>query len=130
FLPIDAGVDFTFDKVGEKALREVLRIMHGVAAAAHETVKRRPISLAKLRERGMRNLRCGLASPSRDNHAPVGRRKQIALATPVPCQRLHVSSFYQDRRKKASPRNFLRFRAARASGSLCKGKAIINQKRE
>ena len=49
FLPIDASVDFVLDQVGEKALREILRIVHGVSAAAHETVKRRPIVLAKLR---------------------------------------------------------------------------------
>ena len=86
-----------FDQVSEKALREVLRVMHGVAAAAHETVKRRPIGLAKLRERDLRNLRFGLTSPRGDNHAPMGRAKQIALPTPVPCQGLHVNGLYQDR---------------------------------
>src|SRR6266853_3332294 len=91
-----------FDQVGEKALREILRIMHGVPAAAHETVTRRPIGLAKLRERGPRNLRVGLASSCRENRAPVGRRKQIALAMLVPCRGSHVSDFYQDRRRKAS----------------------------
>src|SRR5436189_4505108 len=91
-----------FDQVSEKALRQVLRIVHGIAAAAHETVKRRPIGLAKLCKRGLRNLRVGLASPSRENHAPVGRRKQIALTVPVPCQGFHVSGLYQDRRRKAS----------------------------
>ncbi len=91
-----------FDHVREKTLREILRIMHGITAAAHKTVKRRPIGLAKLRERGLRKLRFGMASPRRQNHAPVSRRKQIALTTPVPCQRLHVSSLYQDRRRKAS----------------------------
>ena len=91
-----------FDQVSEKALREILRIMHGVPAAAHETVKRRPIGLAKLRERGLRNLWVGLAPPRCENHAPVGRRKQIALAMPVPCRGIHISDFYQDRRRKAS----------------------------
>jgi hypothetical protein len=38
FLSIDALVDFVFDQVGEKALRQILRIMHSVSAAAHETV--------------------------------------------------------------------------------------------
>src|SRR5215470_17802863 len=47
-LPIDASVYFVFDQVREKALREILRIMHGVSATAHETVQRRPIYLAKL----------------------------------------------------------------------------------
>jgi hypothetical protein len=37
----------------------------------------------------------------------VGRRKQIAVATSIPCQRFHLSSLYQDRRKKASRRKFL-----------------------
>src|SRR2546425_6685389 len=93
-----------FNQIGEKALREILRIMHGVAAAAHETVKRRPIDLAELRERGLRNLWFGLASPSRQNHAPVRRRKQIALAMPVPCQRFHVTGLYRVRRRKTSPK--------------------------
>ena len=91
-----------FDQVSKKALREVLRVMHGVAAAAHETVKRRPIRLAKLRERDLRNLRFGLTSSRGEDHAPMGRAKQTALPTPVPCQGLHVSGLYQDRRRKAS----------------------------
>jgi hypothetical protein len=49
FLPVDAGVNFMFQQIGEKALREILRIVHSVPATAHETVKRRPIYLAKLR---------------------------------------------------------------------------------
>src|SRR5437773_11035220 len=102
FLPINAGVNFMFDEVSEKALREILRIVHAVAAAAHKTVKRRPISLAKLGERGLRNLRFGLGFPRREDHAPMGRRKQITASMPVPCQRLHVSSLYQDRRRNAS----------------------------
>jgi hypothetical protein len=36
-------------QVREKALREILRIVHGISAATYETVKRRPIGLAKLR---------------------------------------------------------------------------------
>jgi len=47
-LPIDASVYLVFDQVREKALRQILRIMHGVTAAAHETIKRRPVRLAKL----------------------------------------------------------------------------------
>src|SRR6266852_1647997 len=91
-----------FDQVREKALREILRIFHGVPAAAHETVKRRPIGLAKFRERGLRNFRFGLSSCRREHRAPVGRRKQIALIMPVPCGGVHVSSLYQDRTRKAS----------------------------
>ena len=48
-LRINTGVDFMFDQISEKALREILRIMDGITAAAHKTVKRRPIDLAKLR---------------------------------------------------------------------------------
>jgi hypothetical protein len=109
FLPIDALVDFVFDQVGKKALREILRVVHGVSAAAHETVERRPIGLAKLRERCVRNLWFGLTSPRRENHTPVGRRKQIALAIPIPYQRLHLSSLYQERKKKASRKKNLNF---------------------
>ena len=83
FLPIDTFVDFVFDQVGEKALREILRIVHAVSAATHETVQRRPVSLAKLRKRGLRNRRFCLASPRRENRAPVRRRKHIALVNPV-----------------------------------------------
>ena len=64
-LPIGTGVDFVFDQIRKKTLGKVLRIMDGVPAAAHETVKRRPIGLAKLRERGLRNLRGGLVPSSR-----------------------------------------------------------------
>src|SRR6478735_7168393 len=108
-----ARVDLMLDQVSEKALREILCVMHTVPAAAHETVKRPPIGLAKLRERSLRNLRFGLAFPSRDNHAPVRRRKEIAPALPVPCRGLHVSRLYHKRRRQASPRKKLRFRAAR-----------------
>src|SRR5438046_836223 len=114
-----------FDQIDEKTLREILRVMHGVPASAHETVKRRPIRLAKLREGGLRNLRFGLTFPRRDNHAPVGRRKQIALAMPVPCQGFHVIGVSESREKN-KPREKSRFRAAPLPESLCKGKAIIN----
>src|SRR5262249_40258760 len=112
-------VDLMLDHVGEKALCEILRIFHGVPAAPHETVKRRPIGLAKLRERILRNLRFGLAFPSRDNHAPVSRRKEIASVMPVPCRDLHVSHVYQNRRRQASPQKKLRSRAARPPESVC-----------
>jgi len=49
FVRVHAFVDFVFNQVREKALRQILCIVHGVATAAHETVKRRPIYLAKLR---------------------------------------------------------------------------------
>jgi hypothetical protein len=62
--------------------------------------------LAKLRERGLRGLRFGLAFPCRQNHAPVGRRKQITTGMPVPYQDFHVSGLYQDRRKKQAAKSF------------------------
>src|SRR6476646_8679535 len=71
FLPIDAGIDFVLDQMGKKALREILGIMHGVSTAAHETVKRCPIVLAKLRNRSLRHLRLTQASSRRQNYAPV-----------------------------------------------------------
>ena len=55
-----------FDQVSEKALCEILRIVHTVPAAAHETIKRRPIGLAKLRQRGARNLRFRSGFPGRE----------------------------------------------------------------
>src|SRR4029078_12787116 len=106
------------DQVGEKALCEILRIFHGVPAAAHETVKRRPIGLAKLRERILRNLRFGVSSPSRNTHAPVRRRKEIASAMPVPCRGFHVSHLYQNhRRSKPAKKVTLPCSAALASAS-------------
>jgi hypothetical protein len=57
----------------------------------------------------------------------VGRRKQLTLATPVPCQRLHVTILYQDRRKEQAAKK-LKFHAARAPESLCKEKTIIISK--
>src|SRR5436190_15919485 len=95
-----------FDQIDEKTLREILRVMHGVPASAHETVKRRPIRLAKLREGGLRSLRFGLTFPRRDNHAPVGRRKQIALAMPVPCQGFHVIGVSESREKNKPRENY------------------------
>jgi hypothetical protein len=49
----------------------------------------------------------------------VRRRKEIASALPVPCRGLHVSRLYHNRRRQASPRKKLRFRAARAPESVC-----------
>ena|SRR5436190_2147850 len=85
-----------------KALRKILRVVYAIAAAADETVERCPIGLAKFRERGMCDLRFGLALPRREYHAPMGRRKEITAGMPVPGQDFHVSGLYQDHRKKAS----------------------------
>ncbi len=95
-----------FNQVAEKTLREILRVMHSVSATAHETVKRPPVSLAKLRERGLCILRFVLAFTRGDNHAPVGRRKQIFLAMSVPCEGLHVSVCIKIAGKKQTVRIF------------------------
>ena len=71
FLPIDARVDFALNQIRKKALCKILRVIHGVAAAAHEIVKRRPISLTKLCKRGARKLGFGLTSSRCEHHAPV-----------------------------------------------------------
>ena len=71
-------VDLVFNQISEKALRQVLRIVHGIAAAAHETVERRPISLAKLSQRRPRDFWSSLAFPGRDNHAPMRRSERVA----------------------------------------------------
>src|SRR4029453_18118740 len=55
----------------------------------------------------------------------MSRRKQIALTTLVPCQRLHIITFYQARKKKSKQREKFRFRAARAPESVCKGKQLL-----
>ena len=106
FLPIDALVDFVFDQVGKKALGEILRIVHGVPAAAHETIERRPIDLAKLRERGLRNLRVGLAFSGRENHAPMGRRKGVALTVDGLSQSFHVTGVSESREKNKSRESY------------------------
>ena len=90
-LSIGTGVDLVFNQIREKTLGKVLRIVDGVPAAAHETVKRRPVSFAKLRERGLRNFRGGLVPSSRENHAPMRRSERIALVTGGPRQSFHVS---------------------------------------
>src|SRR5437867_10741936 len=93
-----------FDQVSEKAVREILRITHGVSAAAHETVKRRPIGLAKLGQCGLRNLRIGLASPRRENRAPVSGRKQTTLARSVSREGLHVNKVLSRAQKERNLR--------------------------
>ena len=79
--------------------------MHGVTAGAHETVKRRPIGLAKLRERGLRNLRVGLAFSGRENHAPMGRRKGVALTVDGLSQSFHVTGVSESRKKTSREKN-------------------------
>src|SRR5438552_4237132 len=105
-LPIGARVDLVFDQISEKALREVLRIVHRIPAAAHESVKRRPVGLAKLSERGLSDLRFGLAFSGRENHAPMGRSEGIALHLSGPWQSFHVSGV-TDSRERDKPREKL-----------------------
>ena len=102
FLLIDEGVDLVFDQISEKALREVLCIMHAISAATHESVKRRPVSFAKLRERRARS-RFSVAASRRDNHAPMGFRKEIAPTTPGSRQNFHVH-VVSEAEKEAKPR--------------------------
>src|SRR2546422_6001634 len=90
-LSIYPRVDFLFNQISEKALRQVLRIVHGIPAAAHESVKRRPIGLAKLSQRSPRDFRSSLAFSGRENHAPMRRSERVAQ----PCgdslrERLHL----------------------------------------
>ena len=87
-----------FEQVSEETLREVLRIMHRVPATAHETVKRRPIDLAKLSQRGASDVGFGLASPGCEHDAPVSRRKQIAPTMPVFPAGIHANGFHPDRK--------------------------------
>jgi hypothetical protein len=49
----------------------------------------------------------------------VRRRKQIAPTAPFLPAGIHVNDLYQNRRRQASPRKKLRFRAARAPESVC-----------
>src|SRR5262252_3709248 len=71
FLPIDPGVNSMLNQVCEKTLCEILGVMHGVSSAAHETVKRCPINLAKLPKGSLRYLRLSQASSRGQNHAPL-----------------------------------------------------------
>ena len=80
-----------FEQVSEETLREILCIMHSVTATTHETVKRRPIDLAKLRQCGPGDVGFGVASPGREHDTPVSRRKQIAGTAPVLHASIHVN---------------------------------------
>jgi hypothetical protein len=56
-----------------------------------------PNRSGKARQRGARNVRCGLGAPSREHYAPVSRRKQIAPTAPFRPAGIHVNGLYQDR---------------------------------
>ena len=85
-----------FEHVSEETLRKILCVVYGVPATAYETVKWRPIDLAKLRKGRTGYLRFGLASPCREDNAPMGRRKDIA-ATMLTCRvSIQVNGLFQD----------------------------------
>jgi hypothetical protein len=128
-LPICARKGFVFDQVAEKTLRQILCVMHRVAAAAHKTVKRRPIGLAKLCERSMRNFRSGMALPGRENKAPMGRSEGIALATVCAGQNFHSIGITK-RNERGKTREKLRFRAAPRQKSFWKKVAEQQQAKQ
>ena len=113
------------DQVGEKALCEIMRIFHGVPAAAHETIKRRPIGLAKLRERSLRNIRFGPAFPSRDNHASARPRKEVASALPVSAGSSRQSIVSKPQKTSKPAKKVTIPCSARSGVRLYKGKRII-----
>src|SRR5436190_20983721 len=98
-----------FQQVSKKALREILSIMYGVSATTHETVKRRPIDLAKLGQCGARNIRFGFGSPGREHYAPMSRRKQVAPTVAIPTAGVHASGFHPDGSTYASHETHLHF---------------------
>jgi hypothetical protein len=73
--------------------------VRGIPTAAHESVKRRPIGLAKLSERGLSDLRVGLAFSGRENHAPMGRSEGVALTMDGLSQSFHVTGVSESREK-------------------------------
>ncbi|MGB9156770.1 MAG: hypothetical protein WCB20_09790, partial [Chthoniobacterales bacterium] len=72
----------------------------------------------------------GLASADREHPRSSASKEQITPTAPVPHADIHVNGLYPDSRRKASDEKNLKFRAARAPESLCKGKVIININRE
>ena len=88
-----------FEHVSEETLRKILCIVHSVPATAYETVKWRPIDLAKLRKGRTGYLRFGLASPCREDNAPVGRRKDIAATLAICRVSIQINGLFQDWRR-------------------------------
>ena len=85
-----------FEHVSEETLRKILRVVDSVPATADETVKWRPIDLAKLCKGRTRYLRFGLASACREDHAPVGPRKDIAATLPICRMSIQINGLFQD----------------------------------
>jgi len=88
-----------FEHVSEETLRKILCVVYGVPATAYETVKWRPIDLAKLRKGRTGYLRFGLASPCREDNAPVGRRKDIAATLAICRVSIQINGLFQDWRR-------------------------------
>ena len=88
-----------FQHVSEETLRKILRVVHRVPATAYETVKWRPIDLAKLRKRRTGYVGFGLASACRVDHAPVGRRKDLTSTLAICRVSIEVNALFQDQRR-------------------------------
>jgi hypothetical protein len=102
-LGIGTRMDFVLDQMPKKTLRQVLGIVHGIAAIADIRVERRPVGLAKLGQRSVRDLRLCLSFARRDDHAPVSGREGISLAENGFRRILHAA-ILTTRREKAKPR--------------------------
>jgi hypothetical protein len=68
---------FFLEQISEKTLRKILGIGMIVTSLADKTVKRRPVILAKLRQRKLRPFGAEVSARPRQlaNHAPVGRQE-------------------------------------------------------
>ena len=91
-LSIRPQMDFVLDQIRKKTLRQILGIVHGIAATAHISVERRPVGLAKLGQGGARDLRVCLGFSRRNNHAPLRGDEGISLAVNGSRQILHGES--------------------------------------
>ena len=85
-----------FEHVSEETLRKILRVVDSVPTTAYETVKWRPIDLAKVCKGRTRCLWFALASPCSQDHAPMGRRKDIAAALPICRVGIQINGLFQD----------------------------------
>ena len=86
FLWIGARITAFLDQVGEKALRQVLRILASVSFIAQENVERAPIGLAQFRERT--ECLSGSRRVARfKDHCPTGRDKQFVATVRFPTGR-------------------------------------------
>ena len=84
-LRIDAFQPTFLQKLGEKRLREVLGVVRRISPAPNEGVKRIPVRLTKLRQRGL-GLR-GFVSTGVQNDRPERGRKILRLETNCPWRR-------------------------------------------